>query len=127
MNYSMFLMQRHNENEYHAFLKVLSTLKIHYICCCCKSIISDMLIMDEMVENTAKTIEINRRKPPDSVHDTRDLSVPEKHKQASCISVPTPVIDPKRTIMIGTGTPSTIYHKGQQSQRISVSTLNVSA
>merc|ERR1719242_333019 len=33
MSYSVYLMQRHNSNEYASFLKVITMCKLHYCCC----------------------------------------------------------------------------------------------
>ena len=44
--YSMFLMQQHNDYEYKKFLKILHNFYLHYICCCCKSIIIYELELD---------------------------------------------------------------------------------
>lgn len=85
-NYSMFLMQRHNANEYEAFLKILWKLRIHYICCCCRSIIDDVLVMDKMEENTINSIRINS---PEYEYDTRTISVKQNHKEPTQISFET--------------------------------------
>merc|ERR1711897_17374 len=53
VNYAMCLMQQHNKTKYDKFLKILDRLKLYYcICCCCKSVISDEKLADEIVENT---------------------------------------------------------------------------
>ena len=41
--YSMHLMMEHNEKEYYVSLKIVYYLKMHYLCCCWRSIANDQL------------------------------------------------------------------------------------
>eukprot|EP01084_Bolivina_argentea_P239140 401924_1 len=90
-NYSMYLMQQHNDKEYNQFLRILYKLQIHYICCCCKT-----AIIQAVEENITTLVELNaigNKKQNygqnESTVNTRDISVKNSHEKMPDVSVMT--------------------------------------
>ena len=50
-NYSIFLMQQHNDEEYIKFLLILYTMKVHIFCRCCKKGILEAMESKEIEAN----------------------------------------------------------------------------
>eukprot|EP01084_Bolivina_argentea_P134276 236877_1 len=76
MNYSMYLMQEHNANEYTYFLKIIKQYKIYFIFCCVESISGSLKYEEETcqveVDNDNKDNDNNKDNIyHDSVYETR--------------------------------------------------------
>ena len=54
LSLAMFLMMDHNEGAYVNFLKIIYTLKLHWICCSCKSIVKEHLNELDIASQFAK-------------------------------------------------------------------------
>ena len=74
-NYSMYLMQQHNDKEYKQFLRFVDKLKLQYICCCCKSVINDAgIFMQDNMDQHVNEIRVEKR-PTLNTFDTRNISI----------------------------------------------------
>ena len=91
LSLSVFLMQAHNDHEYHMFLKMLYNTRIYYICCGCRDvfehneskleeIVNIEVLGDNKTKNKSKlpSDEENKRKTHtgDTLFETRDISLP---------------------------------------------------
>ena len=92
-NYSMFLMQHHNEHEYRIFLRMLYRLKVPALCICgCFT-----LKMDEMIERVHSTSTRSTKVEDvnDTVFETRDNPLPQHIPPAPELSQPTMDLPPR--------------------------------
>ena len=100
-NYSMYLMQHHNTNQYRKFLKFLYISKLYYICCCCcfkGTIIYELAEcqLNEIINND------NNKTARNSDIETKDKSIKmdhSKHKSLE-LSIATNTITNKQIIHI---------------------------
>eukprot|EP01084_Bolivina_argentea_P261225 441352_1 len=101
MNYSMFLMQQHNNDQYDKFLKLLYVLRLHYIgCCCFKSIIIDSQVSKSNSNKTEDTniksvnyskvnIDNTHNSYHDTIFETRDNTIKMEHSKPDMLSIDT--------------------------------------
>ena len=82
--YSMHLMMEHNEKEYYVSLKIVYYLKMHYLCCCWRSMVIDQLTVlskeyeRDKVEKKGPTNMVVVAKQR-SIWDTRGPTVDDIH------------------------------------------------
>eukprot|EP01084_Bolivina_argentea_P278412 475611_1 len=83
-NFSMYMMQQHNDDEYYKFLQILHKLRVHYICCCCRSEMEKE--GNESSTDSSKDTNIQQQIEYD---DTADIPVKDVHSFMFQVSLST--------------------------------------
>eukprot|EP01084_Bolivina_argentea_P092654 166675_1 len=89
---AIYLMQEHNTNEYRQFLKLLYNIKMHHICCCCKStIIYELESNTKEIEAVITNVTDKTPKAEITNVDTCDQSIKQTHSHMTQISIETTI------------------------------------
>ena len=74
---SMYLMMEHNGAEYITFLKIISKIRLNFVCCGCRHIVNEQLLEHDG-DADLEVAEGRRREDDTTINDTRDISLPQK-------------------------------------------------
>ena len=80
-NVSIFLMQQHNLDKYEEFLRIMYTLKVHYVCCGCRDVFVDAVEIENVLQlpqkitvvSDTRTLKLQHSNPGDLNKASMDM------------------------------------------------------